>query len=233
MLILSESKLNELKSQKFRVYSASPLSEGVECFNSNESLKDSNYYISHISPQHIRHENGKFFYTNEDLSIDSTWFPAAVFPVIGAFASSNKKLKKGASCTDIIKSQRSGKLSKSCLVDVSELPAFSTCANEDVIINEYRLYLTLFNEYTIRQCHYDRHDLYDAKFNSSKYDLTANIQNSDCLKSKDFKIINARRVDDESVPVGYVIKEDKDNKYEIDYGTVYIDMNNMISIKWH
>jgi hypothetical protein len=36
----------------------------------------------------------------------------------------------------------------------------------------------------------------------------------------------------ESVPVGLVIKEDN-NKYALDYGRVYINMDNKISIVWH
>ena len=111
------------------------------------------------------------------------------------------------------------------------LPAFND-VNEDISIHEYRFYLTLFNDYTVKQCQYERHNLHDAMFKSSKYDLPSKLQNSDLLKSKDFKIINARRSQEESVPVGLIIKEDN-SKYSLEYGKVYINMENKISIVWH
>ena len=225
MLILSENKINELKNKKCRVYSKESLSDGVECFSSSESLGES-YYISFISAGNIKYDEGKFYYTEESLSDVADFWPKHLLPVVGAFIS--KKSKNPA------KQSKSGKLSKSFIVDASGLPAFNSIqTNEDLSVYEYRFYLTLFNEYTIKQCRYERHNLYDAKFKSSKYDLTTKLQSSDFLKSKDFKMINYMRKDSETIPVGLIVKEEKENSYEIEYGTVFIDMNNKVSIIWH
>lgn len=225
MLILSKNKLDELKSKKYRVYSKEYLSDGVECFNTSESLGDS-FYISFVEANHIKCENNKFYYTEESLSDVADFWPKHLLPVIGAFSS-----KKSKSNT---KQKGTSKLSKSFIVDASGLPAFSGIqANEDLSVNEYRFYLTLFNEYTVKQCQYERHSLYDARVKSSKYDLPSRLQNSNFLKSKDFKVINYKRQESETVPVGLIIKENKNGSYEIEYGTVLIDMNNKISIIWH
>ena len=118
-----------------------------------------------------------------------------------------------------------------CVVDVDGLPAFSSM-NEDITVSEYRFYLTLFNEYTIKQLRYERHDLFDAKFESSKFDLASKMQSTDFLKQKDFKMINYKRKDTENVVIGILLKEGTD-KYSMDYGVVSIDMNNVLSIRWH
>lgn len=224
MIFVKDELIKEVKNTKYRVYSKSPLHEGVECFPDVTSLLSDVYYISSVKTENIRCDKSsgvcKFYYTNEDLSTVADWFPAHVIPIGTRFVK-NKKNKK--SCIG----------SNTCIVDVSQLPAFNTDAtNEDVAVNEYKFFLTLFNEYTISQCIYERNKLYDAKVTSSKYDLPAKLQNSDFLKSKDFTVINVRRNEMETVPVGLIVKESAD-KYVIEYGTVFIDMNNIVSIKWN
>jgi hypothetical protein len=228
MLVLSESKLNKLRESKYIVYSKEPLKEGVECFSSSESFNSNEpFCITNVHSKNIRHKDGKFYYTNEDLSATADWFPASVINVHNTFVKCDKRKKQR--CVSQINDE-CGKSIKSnkYLIDVSNLPAF----NEEASVHEYRFYLTLFNDYTVKQCQYDRKRLYDAKFTSSKYDLPMKFQNSNFLKSKDFKVINVRRAEEESVPVGLVIK-DSDNKYDLEYGTVYINMENKISIIWH
>jgi hypothetical protein len=48
-------------------------------------------------------------------------------------------------------------------------------------------------------------------------------------------MINSRRKEEESVPVGLIVKENADTKKEIniEYGTVYINMENQVSIIWN
>lgn len=223
MLVISEEKLSLLKENKYKVYSKEPLIDGIECFKSSESFShDEKFYITSVPINNIKHHNGKFVFTTEDLSTYADWFPASVIKVQNHF-SPCKKVKSHIG--KVIKSDK-------CLVDVSQLPAFNTLANEDYTVNEYRFYLTLFNDYTVKQCKYDRHDLHDAMFKSSKYDLASKIQNSNFLKSKDFKMINYKRQNDESVKVGLVIKEADSTKYSVEYADVYINMENKISVVW-
>lgn len=230
MLIISEAKKNELRSTKYKVYSLSPISEGVECFGSSKSFSSTDkFYITAVNANHIKHNEGRFYYTNEDLSDVADWWPAHVLPTNKNF----KKCKKTSiKCTTKVGDDVGKKIDGyGCLVDVSGLPAFNG-VNEDLTVSEYRLYLTLFNEYTVKQLRYERHELFDAKFESSKFDLPAKMQSSDFLKPKDFKMINYKRKDIENVAIGIVLKEGTD-KYSMEYGTVTIDMNNMLSVKWH
>ena len=232
MLHITEELEKDIRDYKYKVYSKEPLSEGVECFSSSESFsRDEPFCITSVSAKNIKSEGNKFYYTNEDLSTVADWFPAKVLNVCNNFVPCKKR--KPTKCTTKIGNNvgRSIKSNK-CIVDVSNLPAFNG-VNEDISINEYRFYLTLFNEYTVKQCQYERRNLQDATFTSSKYDLPAKMQNSDFLKSKDFTVINVRREKEESVPVGLIIKENTDKYHVIEYGNVYINMDNKISIVWH
>lgn len=230
MLVISEAKKNELRSTKFKVYSLSPMSEGVECFGSSKDFSNTDkFYITAVNANHIKYNDGKFYYTNEDLSDVADWWPAHIIPTSKNF----KKCKKdNMKCTSKIGDDVGKKIDGyGCLVDVSGLPAFNG-VNEDITVSEYRFYLTLFNEYTVKQLRYERHELFDAKFESSKFDLLSKMQNVDFLKPKDFKIINYKRKDSENVPIGIVLKEGTD-KYSMEYGIVSIDMNNILSVRWH
>ena len=230
MTTISESKLNKLKECKYKVYSREPLTDGVECFSSSKSFSSNEAFcISAVDAKNIRHDNGRFYYTTEDLSETADWFPAQIIDIGNNFIPCKKH--KSKKCTKRVGNDVGKKIDGyGCIVDISSLPAFSGI-NEDLSVSEYRFYLTLFNEYTVKQCQYERHNLQDATFTSSKYDLPAKLQNSDFLKSKDFKMINVRRENEESVPVGLIIKEDN-NKYSIEYGKVYINMDNKVSIVW-
>ena len=231
MLEISENKIQELRNVKYKVYSREPLREGCECFGSSKCFKSNEpFCITSVSAANIKHDNGRFYYTTEDLSEVADWFPAQILDIGSNFVPCKKR--KQAKCTSRV-SDDCGKAIKSdkCLVDVSGMPAFNG-VNEDLAVYEYRFYLTLFNDYTVKQCQYERHNLHDASFKSSKYDLPSRLQNSDFLKSKDFKMINVRREKEESVPVGLIIKEDE-NKYNLEYGKVYINMDNKVSIIWH
>lgn len=229
MLQISEDIKNNLLKIKYKVYSKEPLREGVECYSSSNLLnKSETIYLTSISADHIKPNNGKFYYTEESMCDVADFWPKQILNIGTEFVKSKNNAKQ--KCVSIV-SDKCGKVigSNKCVVDVSNLPAF----NEDLSVYEYRLYLTLFNKYTIKQCKYDRHDLYDAKFKSSKYDLQSKVQNSDFLKSKDFVMINDRRKEEESVPVGIILREEPENsKYTIEYGTVYINMDNKISIVW-
>jgi hypothetical protein len=232
MLVLSESKLNEYKDVKYKVYSKGPLTEGSECFSSSKSFNENEpFCITSVSSKNIRSDKDKFYYTTEDLSSTADWFPKHLMNVGTNFVQcgKSKKLKCVSKVSDNVGKKIDG---QGCLIDTSALPAFNG-VNEDLSVNEYRFYLTLFNDFTVKQCQYERHDLHDASFKSSKYDLVAKLQNSDFLKSKDFKMINYRRQNEESVPVGYIIKESDDMKYCSEYGKVYINMDNKVSIIWH
>lgn len=231
MIEISESKLNKLKNCKYKVYSKGPLTEGCECFSSSKSFESNEpFCITAVNASNIKHDNGKFYYTTEDLSEVADWFPAQILDVCNNFTPCKKR--KSVKCTTQV-GDNVGKSIKSnkCIIDVGGMPAFNG-VNEDLSVYEYRFYLTLFNDFTVKQCQYERRNLYDAIFKSSKYDLPAKLQNSDFLKSKDFTIINLRRENEESVPVGLIIKEDN-NKYNLEYGKVYINMDNKISIIWH
>lgn len=220
MLITTESQIKKYSEELYRVYSREPLSDGVECYSSSRGLSESDkVYVSSVKACHIKHSNGKFTFTNEDLSSTIDWFPAQVINIGNTFKKC-KKVKK--SVGKVIDGQ-------GCLLDVSGLPAF----NEEVKTHEYRFYLTLFNEYTIKDCQYDRHNLYDAKINSSKYDLESKLQNSEFLKSKDFKVINVKREEHETIPVGIIVKELEPTDNSLEYGQVLIDMSNRITINWH
>lgn len=225
MLVLSENKLNELKNNKYVVYSKCPLDEGIECLCSNDSFNSNDtFYVKNVKANHIKHDNGKFYYTEDDLSTTIDWFPAQLLPINSKFTKSKSRKSKIGSC---IKSNK-------CIVDVSGLPSFNGIeTNEDATVNEYRLYITLFNNYTVAQCQFERHNLFDAQFKSSKYDLVSKIQNSDFLKSNDFVVINSKRCTEESVAVALVIKENKNGLKNSEYGDVYINMDNKISIIWH
>lgn len=213
MLAISDDKLNEAKGRNWIVYTKEPLHEGCECFESSDKVDSDSYYVSDVDITNIKHIDGKFYYTKEDLSAVSDWWPSDVLPIIGVFSSKKKH-----------------KLSKSGLVDVSKIPAFNP-TNEDISVYDYRLFITLFNDYTVEQCIYDRWNFFDAKVTSSKFDLKSKLQNSDFLKSKDFTMINKYRQTEENVCIGIVIKED--NNYLTDYGNIYINMDNQISIVWH
>ena len=231
MLILSENKLNYYKNYIVNVYTNEPLYHGCECFATSESL-DGKYYKSKVSACNIKHKDGKFYYSNEDLSQYADWFQADMLPIIGAFVSSEPmyKYNKKYKCNTLVKQKHSGKLSKSFIVDAASMPAFF---NEDITVNDYRYFNTLFHEYTIEQVLYERYKLFDAKFKASRFDLVNKMQNSNFLQSKDFKMINSQRQYKESVYIGYIVKENKDGEIGVDYGYVYIDMNNKLSIIWH
>jgi hypothetical protein len=230
MLVLSFNKINELLDRKYKVYSKEPLREGVECYNSSKCFKENEpFCITSVSSRNIISKENRFYYTNEDLNSVADWFPAHIINVSNNFTpcKKSKKLK----CVKQVDSNV-GKCVGG-VIDATCLPAFNGI-NEDISVNEYRLYITLFNEYTVKQCIYDRRKLYDALFKSSKYDLPYKLQNSDFLKSKDFVAINIRRKKEENVPVGLIIKMDEDSqKRNIEYGTVYINMDNRISVVWH
>lgn len=228
MLQISEELLSDFKSSKYRVYSLVPLEEDVECFNSHKNFKtDEKFLVTAVEAKNIKSYNGKFFYTTEDLGAD--WFPAHIINLNKNF----KKCKsKPTKCTSRIPDSVGKRIDGyGCIVDTSELPAFQG-VNEDKSVYEYRFYLTLFNEYTVKQLRYERHDLFDAKFESSKFDLPSKMQNADFLKEKDFTLINYKRQESESVAIGTVLKEGAE-KYSLEYGTVYIDMTNKLSIKWN
>lgn len=211
-------EVDNYRYSKCTIFSKEPFIDGCECFNSNESL-DEDYYVKTVKLCNIKHVNGKFYYTTEDLYKYADQYPEDMLPVIGAFVKSKKGKRK---------------VSKSFITDVSGLPAFNVCtACEDVKIHTYRLYITLFNDFNVKQCRYDRYKLYDALYKSSKYDLESKIQNSEFLKSKDFTVINLKRKDKESIPVALVLQEPEDDEYSNVYGTLFIDMNNILSIKWH
>lgn len=230
MLTITKENLDTLKDSKYKVYSRQPLDEGVECFYSSDNFgRRDGFCITAVPISHIKCKDGRFFYTTEDLSTVADWFPKHVLNVGSKFVPCKKN--KRLHCVMQIDTKKYGNKisSDTCLVDIGGLPAF----NEDLSINEYRFYLTLFNDYTVKQCQLERHNLQDATFTSSKYDLTAKLQNSDFLKSKDFKVINVRRETEESVPVGLIIKENTEKYSPLDYGKVYINMENKISIVWH
>jgi hypothetical protein len=215
--------MNEIRQDKYKVYSKEPMSENVECFSSSDSFAhDEKFYITSVNANHIRHDNGKFYYTNEDLSSTIDWFPAHVIPIGNTFVKcKSKKYKIGT----VIGSDK-------FIVDVSGMPAFNG-VNEDASIFEYRFYITLFNDYNVKQIIYDRYNLFDLKIKSSKYDLVAKLQNANLLKPNDFVVINNKRKDDESVCIGIVIKDSGDRYKPTEYGYVYINMSNIISIKWN
>lgn len=230
MLVISEDKKNELREIRFKVYSLSQISEGVECFNSSDVFNSTDkFYITAVNANHIKYCNNKFYYTNEDLSDVADWWPAHMLPASKSFKKCKNVIQKfSTKIGDDVGRKIDG---YGCVVDVDGLPAFSSM-NEDITVSEYRFYLTLFNEYTIKQLRYERHDLFDAKFESSKFDLASKMQSTDFLKQKDFKMINYKRKDTENVVIGILLKEGTD-KYSMDYGVVSIDMNNVLSIRWH
>lgn len=214
----------------YLVYTENDICDGCECFYSDETLESS--HVNYINAEHIMYDQSKnkFYYTEDDLSLYDDFFSKHLMPVIGKFTQAKNKHKK--LYTTIKKHDT--KISNHGIVDVSGLPAFNVSnTNEDAEISEYRLYITLFNDYTVKQCQYERKALYDAKFKSSKFELESKIQNSSFLKSKDFTVINLKRKDSESVAVGLIIKEQNNDEYTLEYGTVTIDMNNILSIKWH
>lgn len=218
--MIQDDKLNELKNTKFRVYSKTPLCDNCECYGNSNTFDGSKpFYIASVKAANIKNVDGKFYYTTEEFNGVADFWPAHIINLSNNF--SKIKHRKNAA----IKSNK-------CIVDVSELPAFNN-VNEDTTINEYRFYLTLFNNFTVSQCRFERHDLYDAQFSSSKYDLTSKMQNADFLKSKDFVMINSRRHEEETIPIGIVIREDIDKASKtIEYGIVYINMSNQLSIVW-
>lgn len=221
MLVISEKLTNEIKYTKYKVYSRGPVSDGCECFSSSKPFKDDeSFCITSVPMNHIKHDNGRFYYTKEDLSSTIDWFPAHVIPIGNMFVRCGKKKHKIGTVID----------SDKFVVDVSGMPAF----NEDATIYEYRFYITLFNDYTIKQIIYDRYNLFDLKINSSKYDLVSKLQNANLIKPNEFVVINDKRKNDESVCIGIVIKDnEKDKNKPTEYGYVYINMSNIISIKWN
>ena len=228
MIILSNDKIDFIKNRKYRVYSTTPLFNNCECFNSKQSIKECNsFYVTSVPLKNIKHVDGKWFYTTEDLSAVSDWFKAHVISVGNNFVpcDKNSMLK----CVRNVSDRYGKKIhSDNCVVCADGLPAF----NEEQSINEYRFYLTLFNDYTVHQCNVDRKNLHDLKLVSSKYDLESKLQDSNFLKRKDFTMINNKREQYESVKVGLIIKEDG-SKYALpEYGEVYINMNNKIYINW-
>lgn len=215
MIKVNTNILNKYSGRKVKVYSNKPICDGCECFSCTDDTNE--YFVKTTTLNHIRHDGGRFYYTTEDLSKICDFYPAHLLPVIGAFVHGKKH-----------------KVSNKFVTDISGLPAFNVgVANEDATINEYRVYLTLFNDFTVEQCQYERHALFDMKIMSSKFDLESKIQNSNLLKSKDFTAINVARSDHESVMIGYVMKESDNGLYESEYGRIIIDMNNKVSIKWH
>ena len=69
MLVISEDRLNRFKNTKFKIYSKEPLSDGCECFSSNESFdKNEPFYITSVKASNIKNDNGKFYYTTETIT---------------------------------------------------------------------------------------------------------------------------------------------------------------------
>lgn len=230
MLIISEELKNKYKNYKYKVYSIEPLAEGVECYSSiNDVNKNNIFYVSHVNANNIKYNNGKFYFTEDALSDTADWFPAQIINVCNNFIPYKKR--NNIKCVSQL-NNNIGKSIKSnkCIVDVSNMSAFNGI-NEDASIFEYRVYLTLFNDYTIKQLVFDRYDLFTIKIKSSKYDLVAKLQDANFLKSKDFVIINNLRKNNENIKIGVVLKSTED-KSNIEYGYLYINMNNLISIKW-
>lgn len=228
MLVLSDRLINEMKEHIYKVYVKRVLREGCECFKSrfkcNEKL-----CIYKVKAKNLVYNEGRLFYT-EGLEDSSDWYPAQLININNFFEPVSGKKKK--TCTSVL-SKDKGKVidSDRYIVDVSGMSSFKGI-NEELIVSEYKLFITLFKNYSVKECLYNRQDLCDATFTSTKYDLTDKLQNSDFLKSKDFVIINNRRSEEENIPVGLIIKTDG-NDYSLEYGTVYINMNNILYIKWN
>lgn len=229
MLSLTDNLIKNLKRVQYAVYSLEPLREGVECFplppkniGSNDKIP---YCLTSVSVNNIKHDSGRFYYTSEDLSSYADWYPAHALNVGSKFTRS--KLPK-TKCTSKV-SDKLGRVigSDRFLVDVSGMPAF-----EDSHVTDYYFYSTLFNDYSIKQIRHEREKLYDLKITCSKYDLTNRLQNSDILRQKDFTIINTERMRSEDVKVGIVTELDNKN-INMEYGTVFINMNNLFFILWN
>ena len=175
MLYINNKTIEEAKNIKYKVYSNEPLEEGVECFPTLNKciINKDTYYITNVKAENIRCDksNGKcrFYFTNEDLSTVADWFPAHIINVGNNFKKSKKSniFKYAKVVDDSVGKKIDG---QGCLVDVSQLPAFNVdSTNEDLDINDYKFYLTLFKDYTVQQCIYERSELYDAKLTSSKF----------------------------------------------------------------
>lgn len=224
------SNVDIATNDKYRVFSLNPLYNGCECFASNTEINECEYYVSSVTANHIRELDGRFYYTTEDLAEYADFYPAHILNISNKFTRTNHKKVKRCRNYNLADADLS---SDRFIIDVSQLPAFSDSANEESKMYEYRVYITLFNDYTIKQCYYDRFNLYDAKINASKLDLVNKLQNSSILKSKDFTMINAKRSTDETVKIGLVLRSDENAKGVSEYGTIMIDMNNILSIIWH
>ena len=197
MLIISEQKRQELRRTRYEVYAEGSLKEGAELSPFQDAERPNKHIVNSFN---IRHVDGKFYFTEEDLSDIIDWFPAHIIPI------GRSKLKK--------------------------TKRFVARKNEEIEVHEYRFYNTLFNKFTLKQIQFERRNLHDGKFISSKYDLVSRMQGSKVLKSKDFKMINVARKDNELVPIGMVVKESKDKNSLVEYGIVYINMDNRLSILW-
>ena len=66
MIIISEEFKSSVKDIRYKVYSKHMLTDGEECFNSNESFDTDLFYITNVPVSNIRYINGKFYYTKED-----------------------------------------------------------------------------------------------------------------------------------------------------------------------
>ena len=230
MLTLSDKIIKNIKKTQYAVYSLDPLREGVECFPAPPmkgigDIEKTPYCLTSVRVNNIKHDSGRFYYTSEDLSSYADWYPAHVMIVGNTFTRSKSPKTK---CTTQV-SDRLGRVigSDRFLVDVSGMPAF-----EDSHVVDYYFYNTLFNDYSIKQIRHEREKLYDLKLTCSKYDLTIRLQNSDILRQKDFTIINTERTNSEDVKIGIVTEHD-DKNINMEYGTVFINMNNLLFVLWN
>jgi hypothetical protein len=101
-------------------------------------------------------------------------------------------------------------------------------------LNEYHFYYTVYNKDRSIKSILDSQDEPDKVFKStSRHALESDMQNSNFITDKDFGVINKYRDKDTRVFIGFVLEPDySSDKQSWDYGSVFLDINNNIIIKW-
>lgn len=210
------SELHPSCESRVRIYASKPLNSFMKVsFEAKSDLNSEFIYSKKVDINHIIcFDNNVTYYLgdckNEDFSIFTTWFNPSVMDINMKKSNSNKRV---LSYKDILKRHKNEGLEASSKT------------------YEYLYFNTLFADFEISDIVATRLPLYDLKFISTKFDVASQLQNSNFLENKDFVIINERRAEQSLVKLGYILSlKDHSN---FDYATVYIDMNNIISVFWN
>ena len=101
-------------------------------------------------------------------------------------------------------------------------------------LKEYKFFFTVYDKDRTPTSIMKNKERYDKIFKAtSRHSLEKEMQNSHFLTDKDFGAINKYRNNDTHTFIGYILEPGftADND-KWDYGSVFLDINNNIIVKW-